>query len=85
MPQGAKIEDRVAILEYLLKEYYLDAYYLEKLRTTRKRYLKLQEQFNDLEGVESLDDEDNHDNDFTNDNAYLKKGSTSYKKWIPSI
>ncbi|CAG8532780.1 7273_t:CDS:2 [Rhizophagus irregularis] len=50
MPQGAKIEDRVAVLEHLLKEYYLDAYYLEKLRTTRNRYLKLQEQYNDLEG-----------------------------------
>jgi hypothetical protein len=51
LPQGAKLEDRVAVLECLLKEYYLDAYYLEKLRTTRKRYLKLQEEFNDLEAV----------------------------------
>ncbi|PKC08646.1 hypothetical protein RhiirA5_357668 [Rhizophagus irregularis] len=79
MPQGAKIEDRVAVLEHLLKEYYLDAYYLEKLRTTRNRYLKLQEQYNDLEGVEILNEEDNHDDDF-NDNAYSEKGSTSYKK-----
>ncbi|CAB4403768.1 unnamed protein product [Rhizophagus irregularis] len=48
-----------------------------RLRTTRKRYLKLQEQYNDLEGVEILNEEDNHDDDF-NDNS--KKGSTSYKK-----
>jgi hypothetical protein len=74
LPQGAKIEDRVAVLEYLLKEYYLDAYYLEKLRSARKRYLFLQKQYNDLEEV---DDDDNHD--YT-DNVYLEKGSTSDKK-----
>jgi hypothetical protein len=78
LPQGAKIEDRVAVLECLLKEYYLDAYYLEKLKTTRKRYLKLQKQFNDLEAVKILGDDD--DDDFTDDNDHLERGSTSDKK-----
>ncbi|GBB92468.1 hypothetical protein RclHR1_02010005 [Rhizophagus clarus] len=63
LPQGAKIDDRVAVLEYLLKEYYLDAYYLEKLRSTRKKYLFLQKQFNDLEAAKILSDDDDDDDD----------------------
>uniref|UniRef100_U9TFR7 Uncharacterized protein n=1 Tax=Rhizophagus irregularis (strain DAOM 181602 / DAOM 197198 / MUCL 43194) TaxID=747089 RepID=U9TFR7_RHIID len=43
LPLGAELSDRVAVLEHLLKEYYIDAYYLEKLRTTRKRYLDLRD------------------------------------------
>ncbi|GBC03849.1 hypothetical protein RclHR1_05360009 [Rhizophagus clarus] len=35
------IEDRVAVLEHLLKEYYIDAHYLEKLKDTREKYLDL--------------------------------------------
>ena len=54
LPPDARIEDRVAVLEQLLKEYYINADYLEKLRTTRKRYLNLQNQFHD----EKLIDDD---------------------------
>jgi len=39
------MKERVAVLENLLKEYYIDANYLEKLRTTRRRYLDLQDRF----------------------------------------
>ncbi|RGB26202.1 hypothetical protein C1646_770753 [Rhizophagus diaphanus] len=45
----ARIENRIAALENLLKEYYIDANYLEKLRTTRRRYLDLQNLFDESE------------------------------------
>ena len=43
LPDDATIEDRVAILEHLLREYYLDASYLETLSVTRRRYRRLNE------------------------------------------
>ncbi|CAB4439322.1 unnamed protein product [Rhizophagus irregularis] len=41
LPPGGKIEERVAILEILLKEYYIDDYYLDELRKTRKKYIRI--------------------------------------------
>ncbi|CAB4426437.1 unnamed protein product [Rhizophagus irregularis] len=40
LPEGGRIEDRVAVLEFLLKEYYIDNYYLDDLRKTHERYFK---------------------------------------------
>ncbi|CAB5198548.1 unnamed protein product [Rhizophagus irregularis] len=40
LPENGRIEDRVAILEILLKEYYIDDYYLDELRKTHERYFK---------------------------------------------
>ncbi|GBB99471.1 hypothetical protein RclHR1_03530018 [Rhizophagus clarus] len=34
-PEGTSLEDRLQILEYLLKDYYLDTYYLERLKITK--------------------------------------------------
>ncbi|GBC11238.1 uncharacterized protein OCT59_025620 [Rhizophagus irregularis] len=41
LPENGRIEDRVAILEILLKEYYIDDYYLVELRKTREKYLRI--------------------------------------------
>jgi hypothetical protein len=41
LPESGRIEDRVAILENLLKEYYIDDYYLNKLRKTRENYIRI--------------------------------------------
>ncbi|CAB4388710.1 unnamed protein product [Rhizophagus irregularis] len=41
LPENGRIEDRVAILEILLKEYYIDDYYLDELRKTRKKYIRI--------------------------------------------
>ncbi|PKY62383.1 hypothetical protein RhiirA4_488773, partial [Rhizophagus irregularis] len=38
LPPYGKIEDRIAVLEILLKEYYIDSDYLDKLGETRKKY-----------------------------------------------
>ncbi|GES74956.1 hypothetical protein GLOIN_2v1841879 [Rhizophagus clarus] len=75
LPPGAELRDRVAILEHLLKEYYIDAYYLEKLTTTRKRYLDIRK--NNHETVRILDN-DISDDDFTDDIALerLEGGSS---------
>ncbi|CAG8562351.1 uncharacterized protein OCT59_002495 [Rhizophagus irregularis] len=75
LPLGAELSDRVAVLEHLLKEYYIDAYYLEKLRTTRKRYLDLRN--NNFELLKLLGDD--IDEDLKDDIALerLEDGSTS--------
>ena len=41
LPENGRIEDRVAILEILLKEYYIDDYYLDKLKKTREKYVRI--------------------------------------------
>jgi hypothetical protein len=41
LPENGRIEDRIAILEILLKEYYIDDYYLQELRKTREKYLRI--------------------------------------------
>ncbi|CAB4463960.1 hypothetical protein RhiirA5_426150 [Rhizophagus irregularis] len=41
LPENGRIEDRVAILEILLKEYYIDDYYLDELRKTREKYIRI--------------------------------------------
>jgi hypothetical protein len=56
LPAGGRIEDRVAVLENLLREYYIDDYYLDKLRKTRKNYLKIHN-----DDLEFLDDENDTD------------------------
>jgi hypothetical protein len=76
LPSGAELRDRVAVLEHLLKEYYIDDYFLEKLRTTRKKYLDLRN--DNLEAIRILDG-DISDDDFNNNIALerLEGGSTS--------
>ncbi|CAG8508966.1 35821_t:CDS:2 [Gigaspora margarita] len=41
LPSNAALEDRIAILETLLKEYYLDTSYLDIIKETRDRYIGL--------------------------------------------
>jgi hypothetical protein len=41
LPENGRIEDRVAVLEILLKEYYIDDYFLDKLSKTREKYLRI--------------------------------------------
>ncbi|GBC03843.1 hypothetical protein RclHR1_05360003 [Rhizophagus clarus] len=74
LPPGAELRDRVAVLEHLLKEYYIDAYFLEKLKTTRKRYLDLRN--NNREIVKILGD-DISDDDLMDNIAleHLEEGS----------
>jgi hypothetical protein len=48
MPPGATIEDRVAVLEHLLKEYYIDASYLEKLKSVRENHINVREEYKRL-------------------------------------
>ncbi|GBB99044.1 hypothetical protein RclHR1_00340035 [Rhizophagus clarus] len=56
LPAGSKIEDRVAVLENLLREYYIDDYFLDMLRKSRKKYLNIHN-----ENLELLGDDDDAD------------------------
>ncbi|CAG8807838.1 1650_t:CDS:2 [Gigaspora margarita] len=49
LPSGAALEDRIAILETLLKEYYLDTTYLDIIKETRERYIELNNTYHTLE------------------------------------
>ncbi|CAG8517595.1 hypothetical protein C2G38_2307406 [Gigaspora rosea] len=40
LPDGATIEDRIAILESLLREHYLDTSFIEDINNSRNRYLE---------------------------------------------
>uniref|UniRef100_U9SL65 Uncharacterized protein n=1 Tax=Rhizophagus irregularis (strain DAOM 181602 / DAOM 197198 / MUCL 43194) TaxID=747089 RepID=U9SL65_RHIID len=64
LPPDGKIEDRVAVLEILLKEYYIDSDYLNELGKTRKRYEKHLNIRN--ENLELLGDK--NDDDYNDDN-----------------
>ncbi|CAB4421577.1 unnamed protein product [Rhizophagus irregularis] len=75
LPRGASLQDRIAVLEHLLKEYYLDAYYLEKLRVTRERYLDIRNK--NLEAVKLLGDEIGDDLTDGVGLERLEEGSTS--------
>ena len=57
MPPGATIEDRVAVLEHLLKEYYIDISYLEKLKSAREKYIYFKKEYERL----SSNDDSNTD------------------------
>ncbi|CAB4383128.1 unnamed protein product [Rhizophagus irregularis] len=48
-PEGTSLEDRLQILEYLLKDYYLDTYYLDKLKLTKVLYHKKEGRYSELE------------------------------------
>jgi hypothetical protein len=48
-PEGTSLEDRLQILEYLLKDQFLDAYYLDNLKSTKLRYDKRENHFRNLE------------------------------------
>ncbi|PKY53975.1 hypothetical protein RhiirA4_472491 [Rhizophagus irregularis] len=62
LPPDGKIEDRVAVLEILLKEYYIDSDYLNELGKTRKRYEKhLNIRNEDLELLGDKNDDDYND------------------------
>ncbi|CAB4439330.1 unnamed protein product [Rhizophagus irregularis] len=62
LPPDGKIEDRVAALEILLKEYYIDSDYLHELGKTRKKYEKhLNIRNEDLELLGDKDDDDYND------------------------
>ncbi|CAB4484990.1 unnamed protein product [Rhizophagus irregularis] len=62
-PEGSSLEQRVQILETLLRDYYLDDYYLKKVKYVRvnhKRFLKKYEEINrqdneDTENTESTE------------------------------
>ncbi|CAG8678951.1 7466_t:CDS:2, partial [Gigaspora rosea] len=49
LPSGAALEDRIAILETLLKEYYLETTYLDIIKETRDRYIELNNTYHTLE------------------------------------
>ncbi|PKY51231.1 hypothetical protein RhiirA4_468111 [Rhizophagus irregularis] len=59
-PEGSSLEERVQILETLLRDYYLDDYYLKKVKDVRinhKRFLKKYEEINrqDNENIENTE------------------------------
>ncbi|CAB4388708.1 unnamed protein product [Rhizophagus irregularis] len=63
LPSDGKIEDRVAVLEILLKEYYIDSDYLNELGKTRKKYEKyLNIRNEDLELLGDKNDDYNDNN-----------------------
>ncbi|CAG8680434.1 4642_t:CDS:2, partial [Racocetra persica] len=49
LPHGATIEDRIAVLECLLREYYLDTSFLEDIQKTRNRYIAINKFYKMLE------------------------------------
>nr|CAG8460655.1 4897_t:CDS:2 [Entrophospora candida] len=80
-PQNASLEDRLQILEYLLKDYYLDSYYLEKLKQTKLKYDKAEQKFTELEELyekqaclNNVGDEDEGDENNTRNNGRRRCG-----------
>ncbi|CAJ0635844.1 3812_t:CDS:2 [Entrophospora sp. SA101] len=80
-PQNASLEDRLQILEYLLKDYYLDSYYLEKLKQTKLKYNKAEQKFTELEELyekqaclNNVGDEDEGDENNTRNNGRRRCG-----------
>ncbi|CAB4484993.1 hypothetical protein RhiirA5_420767 [Rhizophagus irregularis] len=54
-PEGSSLEERVQILETLLRDYYLDDYYLKKVKYVRINHKRL------LKKYEEIDRQDNED------------------------
>ncbi|CAI2181971.1 7172_t:CDS:2, partial [Funneliformis geosporum] len=55
-PVGTSLDDRIQILEQLLKDYYLDSYYLDVLKLTKMRYYTNEIRHNQLETVVQIRD-----------------------------
>ncbi|RGB42867.1 hypothetical protein C1646_750421 [Rhizophagus diaphanus] len=65
-PEGSSLEERVQILETLLRDYYLDDYYLKKVKDVRTIHKKL------LKKYEEINRQDNENTENTELNASLK-------------
>ncbi|RIA80949.1 hypothetical protein C1645_791530, partial [Glomus cerebriforme] len=48
-PEGSSLEERVQMLETLLRDYYLDDYYLEKVKNVRIKHKKLLKKYNEID------------------------------------
>ncbi|CAG8513946.1 10271_t:CDS:2, partial [Cetraspora pellucida] len=72
LPPNASIEDRIAVLEDLLKEYFLDSSYLQILKKTRERYITNNKIYEELISKESDDDNINEQN-LTEDESFRKQ------------
>ena len=47
-PEGSSLEERVQILETLLRDYYIDDYYLKKVKNVRINHKKFLKKYNKL-------------------------------------
>ncbi|RIA80955.1 hypothetical protein C1645_837806 [Glomus cerebriforme] len=56
-PVESSLEERVQILETLLKDYYLDDYYLKKIKKIKIKHKRLLEKFNNMEQQNNENDE----------------------------
>ncbi|GBB94222.1 hypothetical protein RclHR1_23120002 [Rhizophagus clarus] len=56
-PEGSSLEERVQILETLLRDYYLDDYYLKKVKDVRTKHKKLVKKYNEMnrQGIENTE------------------------------
>src|SRR3954452_2983402 len=56
-PEGSSLEERVQILETLLRDYYLDDYCLNKVKHIRTQHKKLLKQYNKKKEQNNENDE----------------------------
>ncbi|GES90726.1 hypothetical protein GLOIN_2v1475678 [Rhizophagus clarus] len=62
-PVNFSLEERVQILETLLKDYYLDDYYLEKIRKVKIKHRRLLEKYNNMELAEQKNNDENSEHE----------------------
>ncbi|GBB93951.1 hypothetical protein RclHR1_02260016 [Rhizophagus clarus] len=62
-PANSSLEERVQILETLLKDYYLDDYYLDKIKMVKIKHRRLLEKYNKMELAEQNNDENSEQED----------------------
>ncbi|CAB4398363.1 unnamed protein product [Rhizophagus irregularis] len=79
MPPNSSIEERLQIIEILLKDYYIDTYYIDQLKLIKRKYRK---KIRDYEELEQLPPED----DLTlNDQEYENSLPTQRNSFIDNV
>ncbi|PKC68352.1 hypothetical protein RhiirA1_417010 [Rhizophagus irregularis] len=83
---GTSLEDRLQILEYLLKDYYLDTYYLDKLKLTKMLYHKKAGRYSELETLidtrnKAIENKERIDGQDEEDYAKERQHKRTVKRW----
>ncbi|GBC04803.1 hypothetical protein RclHR1_05890004 [Rhizophagus clarus] len=56
MPPNSSIEERLQIVEIILKDYYIDTYYIDQLKLVKRKYRKKKRDYEELEPLPPDDD-----------------------------
>src|ERR1051325_6244486 len=62
-PEESTLEERVQILETLLRDYYLDDYFLKKIKNAKIKYFKLLKKYDEMVEQNNDDVDDKNENE----------------------